>query len=133
MCMDYLMAILCRLAGRRLATPSRPDNGEVRVIARGPTFEGLLTVAFDQIRQHADGNVAILLRMLGAIHTIAGQTTSSSRRLALGKKVDEIAEAAERGVASPFDRERLAERLARVRAALAMEPDDCRDSFRGCG
>ncbi|WP_296810799.1 DUF2254 domain-containing protein, partial [Thiocapsa sp.] len=133
MCVDYLMAILCRLAGRRIATPSRSDRGEVRVIVRGPTFEGLLSVAFDQIRQHADGNVAILLRILGAIHTIAGQTTSPSRRSALGQTVDEIAEAAERGVASPYDRERLTERLALVRAALEMKPADCRDSLSGRG
>ncbi len=133
MCVDYLMAILCRLAGRRIPTPSRSDQGEVRVIALGPTFEELLSEAFDQIRQHADGNVAILLRMLGAIHTIAGRTTGPSRRSALGRKVVEIAEAGERCVASPHDRERLAGRLVRVRAVLEMEPADRPYSFRGCG
>lgn len=133
MCVDYLMAILCRLAGRRIATCSRSDQGKVLVIARGPTFEGLLSEAFEQIRQHADGNVAILLRMLGAIHTVVGQTTSPSRRSALGRKVDEIAEAAELGVASSIDRERLAARLAQVRAVLEMEAADRRDSIRGCG
>jgi uncharacterized membrane protein len=133
MCVDYLMAILCRLSGRRISTPSRWDEGELRVIARGPTFEGLLTEAFDQIRQQADGNLAILLRMLGALDTIAGQTTSPHRRSALGRKVDEIAEAAEHGIASPPDRQRLAERLARVRDALEMEQANCRDSIRGYG
>jgi uncharacterized membrane protein len=92
-----------------------------------------LTEAFDQIRQQAEGNLAILLRMLGALDTIAGQTTSPHRRSALGRKVDEIAEAAEHGIASPPDRQRLAERLARVRDALEMEQANCRDSIRGYG
>ena len=46
------------------------------------------------------------------------------RQSALGQKVDEIAEAAQRGVASAYDRERVAERLAAVRAALARKPVD---------
>ncbi len=44
----------------------------MRVIARGPSFESLLSEAFDQIRQNAESNVAILLRLLGALQTVAG-------------------------------------------------------------
>jgi uncharacterized membrane protein len=43
----------------------RYEEGELRVIAIGPTFESLLADAFDQIRGSAKGNVAIMLRMLG--------------------------------------------------------------------
>ena len=35
MCVDYLAAILVRLAARRIATSHRLDQGELRVIARG--------------------------------------------------------------------------------------------------
>jgi uncharacterized membrane protein len=123
MCVDHLAAILTRLATRRIAAAQYwLDQGVVRVIARGPSFEGLLDEAFDQIRQHAEGNVAILLRLLGALQTIAGVTQSPHRRWALGRKVDEIAETAERSIASPHDRDRLANRLMRVREALAGGP-----------
>ncbi|MTW22067.1 DUF2254 domain-containing protein [Allochromatium palmeri] len=118
MCVDYLAAILTRLATRRIATPDRLDEGTLRVIVRGSSFESLLGEAFDQIRQNAEGNVAILLRLLGALHTIAGQTASPNRRWALGQKVDAIGEAAERCIASPPDRDRLAHRLRQVREAL---------------
>jgi uncharacterized membrane protein len=76
MCVDYLAAILTRLATRRIATPYRLDEGALRLIVRGASFDGLLSEAFDQIRQNAEGNVAILLRLLGALQTIAGQTAS---------------------------------------------------------
>jgi uncharacterized membrane protein len=77
------------------------------VIARGPSFESLLAEAFDQIRQNAAGNVAIMSRMLGALQTIASLTASPSRRRALREQVQWIAELAERTIESPHDRARV--------------------------
>ena len=122
-CVDYLTAILARLAVRRITTSHwMDDQGELRVMARGPSFEGLLNEAFNQIRQNARGNVAILSRMLGALQTIADLTASLSRRWLLRQKVEEIAEAAERTIVSPHDRVRFERRLARVREALETGP-----------
>jgi len=39
-----------------------------------------LAVAFDQIRQNGADNVAIMVGMLGAMRTIAGQTADPGRR-----------------------------------------------------
>jgi uncharacterized membrane protein len=73
-CVDYLTAILARLAPRQVETPLRMDQGQLRVIARGPTFRSLLDEAFDQIRQNAEGNVAVLIRLLEVLNIIAGFT-----------------------------------------------------------
>jgi uncharacterized membrane protein len=118
MCVDYLAAILVRLASRRIATPHRFDQGELRVLARGPRFESLLSEAYDQIRQNAIGNVAVMSRMLSALQTIASLTADPSRRLALCERVDWIAELAERTIASPYDRTRFEGRLGPVREVL---------------
>ena len=67
MCVDYLTAILARLACREFPPSHRYEEDTLRVIAIVPTFEGLLAEAFDQIRDSAAGNVAIMARMLGAI------------------------------------------------------------------
>ena len=125
MCVDYLTAILARLAPRQIPSSRRYEEGELRVIAIGPTFEDLLAASFDQIRSSAKGNVAIMLRMLGAIQTIAGLTAGPSRRRALREQVQWIAELAERTIESAHDRERLESRLARVREALEAEPALC--------
>ena len=122
MCVDYLAAILTELATRRIATPNRLDQGALRVMVRSPSFERFLSEAFGQIRQNAEGNVSILLRLLGALQTIGEMTLSPSRRWVLGQKVEEIAEVAKRSIASPHDRDRLTNRLIRVREALLAAP-----------
>lgn len=103
MCVDYLEAILVRIAERRIATPRRLDNGELRLIARGPSFESLFGEALNQIRQNAAGNVAILTRLLQAIETIAGQSVSARQRQVLRHHVDLVASMSERTIASPHD------------------------------
>jgi uncharacterized membrane protein len=125
MSVDYLTAILARLASRSIPSSRRYEDGTLRVITIGPTFEGLLAESFDQIRGSAQGNVAIMLRMLGALQTIAGLTTSPSQRRALGDQVRWIAELAEHTLASAHDRARIETRLARVREALEAEPALC--------
>jgi uncharacterized membrane protein len=118
MCVDHLTAILARLASREIPSSRRYEDGELRVIAIGPTFADLVAESFDQIRGSAEGNVAIMLRMLGALQTIASLTDSPSRRRALREQVEGIAELAERTIESPHDRARFESRLARVREAL---------------
>ena len=115
MCVDYLAAILVRLATRRFAPSHCLDQGKLRIITRGPSFESLLADAFDQIRQNGAGNVAIMMRLLGALHTIAGQTADPGRRRAVGERMLWVAELAERTLGSPYDRERFERELARVR------------------
>ncbi len=103
-CVDFLGAILARLAARPIETPDRSDGRQLRLITRGPTFAGLLAEAFDQIRQNAEGNVAVLARLLQVLEIVAGRTTNVHRRQALRQQVDLIAETAERSVPSAHDR-----------------------------
>ena len=121
MCVDYLTAILARLASRPIPSSRRYEEGELRVITIGPTFASMVAESFDQIRGSAQGNVAIMLRMLGALQTIASLTASPSRRRALHEQVEWIAELAERTIESPHDQTRFQSRLALAREALETE------------
>ncbi|MFT5470812.1 MAG: putative membrane protein [Verrucomicrobiales bacterium] len=123
MCLDYLTAILSRLASRSIPSSHRYEEGELRVITIGPTFASLVAESFEQIRGSATGNVAIILRMLGALQTIASRTTSPMRRQLLGEQVRWIEEMANRTVSLPHDRARFENRLAEVVEALKTEPD----------
>jgi uncharacterized membrane protein len=125
MCVDYLTAILAGVATRKIPSSHRYEDGELRVITIGPTFASLVTESFDQIRGSAIGNLGIMLRMLGALQTIASLTASPSRRQALREQAQWIAELAERTIESPYDRSRFENRLARVREALETEPILC--------
>jgi len=125
MCVDYLTAILARLSGRCYPPSHRYEGAALRVIATVPTFEGLLAEAFDQIRGSAEGNVAIIARMLGAIDTLGSLTVNPSHRRALDEQVQGIAELAERTLPAPQDRARIERRLDHVHEALRAAPAAC--------
>jgi uncharacterized membrane protein len=125
MCVDYLTAILARLACRQFPSAHRYEGETLRVIIIAPTFEGLLAEAFDQIRGSAAGNVAVMARMLGAIDTIASLTVTPCHRRALDEQVQWIAELADRSIQSSHDRARIERRLMAVREALRAEAALC--------
>jgi uncharacterized membrane protein len=118
MCVDYLTAILARLATREFPPARRYDAGGLRVISIVPTFAGLLAAAFDQIRQSAVGNVAIMSRLLGALETLAGLTTSPQCRSELGKQVQRLAELAHGTIDASHDRAWIKQRLQDVQTVL---------------
>ena len=121
MCIDYLGAILAKLARRGIEPRYRSEAGEVRVIARGATFESLVGEAFDQIRDVAAGNTAIYLRLLGAIESIAHHLASKRRVATLVAQVNLVADEAERELASDYNLTRVRVRVAALRANLESE------------
>jgi len=112
-CVEYLSAVLARLAARRLPDPYRAEGGTLRVIARGPTFAGLLGEAFDQVRRNAEGNVAVLLALLDALEVVGGRTRDAGRLALIARQVELIAEVAKRTVTSLPDREGIEAALDR--------------------
>lgn len=56
---DQVVA-LCRLARREMPPAYRPDSdGRLRLVVPGSSFEGILDLAFNQIRQNARSNPAV--------------------------------------------------------------------------
>lgn len=122
MCLDYLTAILFRLANRRIESPYRFDEAVLRVITRGVTFADLVELSFDQIRQNAGGNVAVLARLLEAIQLLQSQTQSTRRRRALLRQAEALAEAIRRTIPAAIDREPLEARAAQLLTMSATDP-----------
>jgi uncharacterized membrane protein len=79
-CIENLSVILQRCAARRIEPPHRFDDGELRVIAQGPTFERLVALAFDQILENAEGNTEIITRLLTAVGQVAEIARNTKRR-----------------------------------------------------
>ena len=121
-CVDYLGAVLAHAGSRRIESPYRADGGVVRVIACGPTFESLLRTAVDEIRQSAGGNVSVLARLLETLGEVAARTRPAERRRLIDEQVSLVAEAAERTVPAPYDRERLRALVAGARKAAGAGP-----------
>ncbi len=125
MCVDYLTAILARLVVRRFPPSHRYDEEVLRVITMVPTFEDLLAEAFDQIRGNIAGNVAVMARILGALHTIGSLTADQRRRQGLHEQVQWIADLADRTIEPTHDRARIERRLVEVDEALEAGPALC--------
>lgn len=119
MCVDYLSAIVARLATCNFPSRYRYQGESLRVIAMRHDFAFLVAKSFDQIQDDAAGNVTILLRMLHALETIAHFTTNSTRRDVLAFHQQRVAEVAEHSVQSPLDRLTIEKKLIRGRDVLA--------------
>ena len=120
-CIDYAAVILSRCASRRFESPYHFEHGELRVIARGPTFEHLAALAFDQIVENAEGNTAILVRLLTAVEQVAEVARTPQRRRVLMRHVRVVAEVADRSVKSSYARSVVEEHVARVRSVQGVE------------
>lgn len=118
-CIDSLGAVLVSLADRRIAQPFRLADGELRVIARGPTFESLVRTTMDEIRQNAEGNVSILERLLTMLTVVAARTPSAERRQLLLAHAERIVAVSERTVVDDQNRDEVRAAFENVRDACA--------------
>ena len=123
LCIDHLGAILVRLAPRRVESHRRAVDGTVRLLAPGPTFESLLALAVDEIRQSAGANVGALTRVLAMLESVASCTPSPGRRRVVAQHISHLCGAVERGVPAPYDRVRLLALAARAADAAHRGPD----------
>ena len=118
MCVDYLTAILVRLAGRQIESRYRTKDGKLRLLTRGPTFTNLVGEAYDQIRQNAGGNVAVLTRLLWSLETLADRTSMATRRRVLLEHARALEELGHRSIPAPSDRHHIDLWSARLVASL---------------
>ena len=91
-------------------------NAKVRLRMRPLKLARLVKTAFDQIRQAAADNPAVLIRMLDTIRRIAPQMTGDEERSALTDQANAIREAASNAGLVRLDADQIEEAWARTRA-----------------
>lgn len=132
-CVDYLSAICARVAGRRTPDTRRYHEGQLRVIACGATFESLLDEAFDQIRESAEGNTAIILRMLRVLAAVARATGDARRLEYIAGHAARLRSLAERSIKSEYDLGRIKAEAARLASTLGGLGETLDDATRAAG
>ena len=114
-CIDRLSAGLSRLAQRDFPSPYRYDDKDnLRVIAQPVTFAGLTDAAFNQIRQYSTTDVAVTIRLLEAIATIAGYTQNPKDRAALRRHAEMIQRDSREEVSEELDKKDIEKRYQAV-------------------
>jgi uncharacterized membrane protein len=94
-------------------------GGKLRLRVRPLRIERLLRIGFDQIRQAAADNPAVLIRMLDVIRRIAPRMPTGPAREALRAEVDAIREASAAKVLIQLDRNDVEAAWQRASDALA--------------
>ena len=118
MSIHYLTAILYRLDDRHISSRHCDEDGVLRLISCGPSYERFVSDAFDQIRQSSAGNVAILDALLDSLDLLAQRAASPKRRQVLVEQLEMVAELAHRTVETAQDRQRLDGRSAGILESL---------------
>ncbi|MCC6648649.1 MAG: DUF2254 domain-containing protein [Polyangiaceae bacterium] len=115
-CVDNLTSLLAFVATRRDPARELPA-GEGKVVLARTTFARLVALAFTQLRQYAQGDMAVSLRLMRALHDLASLTREPSRTAALRAE----AELLRAGISGDFgegDRAELSRRADALLAAL---------------
>ncbi len=123
-CLDWLGAALCRISGRCLPDHQRYDpQGNIRVIAERASLDGLVDVAFHQIRQTSAGKPALLIRLLESLASIIAQAQDRSMLEALHRHADMVLREGRRSVSEQCDQADI-ERQYRDSLALLRHQEE---------
>jgi uncharacterized membrane protein len=118
-CIDRLSAGLSRLAQRNFPSPYRyDDNKNLRVIAERVTFAGLVDTAFNQIRQYGKSDVAVTIRLLEAIATVARYTSTQKEREILLRHAEMIKRDSQQAISEEMDKKDIEERYLTIKKEL---------------
>jgi uncharacterized membrane protein len=120
MCIDFLSAILIKLADRKITEGALYEKGELRVILKGASFKEFMRNAFELIRENAKDNVAVYASMLRALEHLACRTTGSSRKNNIKDQIFLVLEYARRNIEHPDQRERIRERGSQAMKACQL-------------
>jgi uncharacterized membrane protein len=118
-CIDYLGSALSELARRRLPVPWHFDaEDRLRLITHPQTFDGALSAAVDQIRQHGRRDAAVTIRLLEMLATLLSNTCREEQRRALARQAAMIERGSRDGLPAEGDRRDVRRRYLAVFQAL---------------
>ncbi len=118
-CLDYLASILCLLILRHSPPRCQYEAKELRLVARWPSFESLINLAFNEIRQNSGSQPAVMLSLLNTIARVGEtQPSLSERRRVLRQHTRLTLAMAELSLRFPPDLEMVRREAGRVEALL---------------
>ena len=116
-CVDRLCEALAEILHLPPISPTIADSdGTVRVVRDSPTFSGVLDAAFNEIRQSAPKNVAVLSRVADRLVMLGQLANRPCERQALNRHAAWLRETAQNFVVNQDDRERIVGPLAALEA-----------------
>ena len=116
--MEHLGVVLEAIAVRSIPSEFRADDGVLRVIASGRSYQALVEMCLAQIRQSAGGNTAVLVALLRAIDSAGRLATDGKRRAELLRQAGLVRDLAASSIKASADRDPILATADRTIAAL---------------
>ena len=115
-CIDWLSAGLSRISWSDFVGGGvpRPGRSGVRLIESDPSYDRMVSRAFDKVRQAARGMPAVIIRLIDSIGSVMLDTTSAEQRVVLRRQADMTLRLAEQSVTEPNDLEEIRFRYGRL-------------------
>jgi uncharacterized membrane protein len=111
-CLDHIGVILARCVQRRLEPRRHHDRrGALRVLSTGIDFAQLAGLAFRQIGENAQGNTAVMLKLLESIGKVGRAGAGHAQREVLLRQAGIAGDIALRSAKSEAAKEELGARL----------------------
>lgn len=114
-CIDNLTSAMCHLSGVKFPSRYRYDkDGNLRLIARSLTYEGVLDAAFNQIRQFGKAIPAVSVRLMEALIVIYRFSKTVEQKRGIKKHARMVLYIAEKMFDEPNDLKDLKERSSEI-------------------
>lgn len=91
-CLDYLSAILCRMANMEFEPLKHYADGKLRLVVQRRSFADFVNDAFDQILENATKNKAVLLHAVSVLERLSNVTQIERRRGCLQPHLQSVRE-----------------------------------------
>lgn len=118
-CIDRLCEVLAKILRRRPAFATlKDDSGAIRLQREPPGFPHILDSAFNEIRQSARENVAVICRMADGLTMLAPLAERQVDRQSLFRHYERLQRTVQKFIDDQDDRDRVIESLAALRAAI---------------
>ncbi|WP_349368401.1 DUF2254 domain-containing protein [Salinarimonas sp.] len=107
------------------------EDGVVRVISPISTFEGLVDIAFHQIRRSAADSPAVIMHLLETLGQLAELAVDEGHKAVIAEHIDLVTESGRRAIQEPRDRAAMEARRDEAVAALTENgPIEHKDGLR---
>lgn len=120
MAIDYLGAIVGRLAQREFPARLRSDGQHLRILARTSDFETYVRLAFDLPRINARGNHAVFRRLLRALAVAADAACSPDRKPVLGEQARLLMDYANQTLTTDYEKQQVRELYDTLKTTWAV-------------
>lgn len=111
-CIDNLTSVMCYLTGVNFPSAYRYDKKDnLRIIAGIHTFSGMLNTAFNQLRQYAERNPSVMIRLMEATNTISTFAKNKNQQELILQHAEMIMNAAQKTFSEKRDLEDMKKRF----------------------